>query len=380
MDTTLTDIELLLAESVENAVRQRINPLISGLAADQPCSRHDILALNEIVADFGVFGSRVPEDLGGSGLTQVMLGLVVERLPPFYAVAAIAHEATTFRFLNGASDSLRERYLAHLVNGTVVAASAISEPEIGSDPAHVRTQARISHDTVHVRGSKLWTTNGTIADLIVVLARDAQSGEPVRILIDTRETPVWAREVPMAGLLQGHLSELNLDVTVPRENILDRAGNTRDLLTRAWLSNRPNMGLVACHIGTMALDATIRYANERHQFGRAIASFQLVQGLLADAATDLQAGRLLCFHALSELDAGRRAAREASMAKMFCTNSAARAVMHCQEIYGAFGSSTEFPIDQWLRDVRMITHPDGTRQIHQLIVGRDLTGVSAFTY
>lgn len=378
MDTTLSDTERLLAESVEDSVRRRMEPLIARMPADEPCSREDILALNDVVADFGVFGARVPEDLGGSGLSQVMLGIVIERLPPFYAVSAIAHEATTFRFLSGATDELRARYLPELVAGTVVAGSAISEPEIGSDPARVRTQARIADGRVHLSGSKLWTTNGTVADLIVVLARNADTGELTRVLVDTRQTPVVGREVSMGGLRQGHLSELELDVTVPSENVLGRPVDARDTLTRAWLSNRPNMGLVACHIGTMALQAATRYATERQQFGRSLASFQLIQGILADTATDLQAGRLLCYHALSELDHGRRAAREASMAKMFCTEAGARAVTRCQEVFGAFGSSTEFPLDQWLRDVRMLTHPDGTRQIHQLIVGRDLTGVSAF--
>jgi alkylation response protein AidB-like acyl-CoA dehydrogenase len=379
MEFDLDETEKLLASSVEDAVARYIDPLVAADPGAGPVAADTIRELNRHAAAFGVFGARIPEEFGGTELSHVALGLVIERLPPFFAVSAIAQEATTFRFFHAAGEGLRERFLADLISGRLIAASAISEPVTGSDPSGVQTTAKREGETVHVRGAKLWITNGTIADVIVALARDRDSGELVRVLIDTRETPIEAREVPMGGLRRGHLSELTLDVRVPADQVLTATSNTRDALTRSWLANRPNMGLIACHIATRALEAAINYAKERRQFGRPIAAFQLIQGLLADMATEIDAARLLCYRALAGLDAGRRVAREAAMAKMFATEAAIRVVLRAQEVYGAYGAATEYPLDQWLRDARMLTYPDGTRQIQQLIIGRDLVGIPAFT-
>ena len=378
MEFAFNEVESMVASAVEDAVSRYIDPLLAKQPADEPVSADVLRELNQHAAAFGVFGARVPQEHGGSELTCAALGIVMERLPPFFAMSAVSQEATTFRIFSAASDAIRARYLPGLVSGELIAASGISEPGAGSDPRSIRTTATIDGDTIHLRGTKLWITNATVADLILVLARHEETGELVRVIVDTRETPLETREVPMSGLRQGHLGEVTIDVSVPAEQLLAGRGDTRDALTRSWLANRPNIGLIACHIATQALDFAIAHAKERHQFGQPLGSFQLVQGMLADMATEIDAARLLSYRALAELDAGRRAAREASMAKMFATEMAIRVVLRAQEILGSSGSALELPLDQWLRDARMLTFPDGTRQVHQLVIGRDLTKISAF--
>lgn len=378
MDPAFDDVEQLIASSVEDAVARHMEPLLAQSPADEPVTAEVLRQLNAHAAAFGLFGARVPEQDGGSQLTCVTLGIVMERLPPFYAMSAVSQEATAFRVHGAAGDAIRERYLPGLVSGELIAASGITEPGAGSDPRSIRTTARVEGDAIRLRGAKLWITNASIADVILVLARDERTDELVRVLVDTRQTPLHAREVPMSGLRQGHLGELEIDVEVPAEHLLAGRGDTRDALTRSWLANRPNVGLIACNIASRALGFAVRHVRERHQFGRPIGSFQLVQGVLADVATEIDAARLLAYRALAALDAGQRATREASMAKLFATEMAVRSVLRCQELLGTAGSALELPFDQWLRDVRMLTFPDGTRQIHQLVIGRDLTGISAF--
>ncbi|HEX6666356.1 MAG TPA: acyl-CoA dehydrogenase family protein [Solirubrobacterales bacterium] len=379
MSLLLGEFEQDLAAAVEAAVERHIEPLLAPLPVDDPVSAEVLRELNAHAREFGVFGARVPEEHGGSGLSCLGLGVVLERLPPFLAMSAVSQEATTFRIASAADDALRERYLPGLVAGTTIAASGISEPGAGSDPRSIATTATLDDDKIRLRGTKLWITNATVADVILVLARHAETGELVRVLVDCAETPLETREVPMSGLRQGHLGEVAIDVDVPAGQLLADSQGTRDALTRSWLANRPNVGLIACNIASRALAFSIEHVRERRQFGQPIGGFQLVQGLLADVATELDAARLLCYRALAELDEGRRAAREASMAKMFATEMAVRATLRCQELFGSAGSALEYPLDQWLRDARMLTFPDGTRQIHQLVIGRDLTGISAFS-
>ncbi|HVQ59633.1 MAG TPA: acyl-CoA dehydrogenase family protein [Solirubrobacterales bacterium] len=379
MTLLLGEFEQDLAAAVEAAVERHIEPALAPLPVDEPVSAEVLRELNAHAREFGVFGARVPEQHGGSGLSCLGLGVVLERLPPFLAMSAVSQEATTFRIAGAADEGLRERYLPGLIAGTTIAASGISEPGAGSDPRSIATTATPDGDSIRLRGTKLWITNATVADVILVLARHAETGELVRVLVDCAETPLETREVPMSGLRQGHLGEVVIDVEVPAAQLLAGSDGTRDALTRSWLANRPNVGLIACNIAARALAFSIEHVRERRQFGQPIGGFQLVQGVLADVATELDAARLLCYRALAELDQGRRAAREASMAKMFATEMAVRATLRCQELFGSAGSALEYPLDQWLRDARMLTFPDGTRQIHQLVIGRDLTGISAFS-
>jgi alkylation response protein AidB-like acyl-CoA dehydrogenase len=367
----LGEFERDLAAAVEDAVERHIEPALAPLPVDEPVSAEVLRELNRHAREFGVFGARVPAEHGGSELSCLGLGVVLERLPPFLAMSAVSQEATTFRIASAADEALRERFLPGLVAGTTIAASGISEPGAGSDPRSIGTTATPDGDRIRLRGTKLWITNATVADVILVLARHADTGELVRVLVDCAETPLETREVPMSGLRQGHLGEVAIDVEVPAGQLLAGSQGTRDALTRSWLANRPNVGLIACNIASRALAFSIEHVRERRQFGQPIGGFQLVQGVLADVATELDAARLLCYRALAALDEGQRAAREASMA--------VRATLRCQELFGSAGSALEYPLDQWLRDARMLTFPDGTRQIHQLVIGRDLTGISAFS-
>lgn len=224
-------------------------------------------------------------------------------------------------------------------------------------------------DRYVLNGTKLWTSNGQIVDVVLVIAslgRDAAGRNLITgILVDRAESPFQSREVPTVGLQQGHLAELHFrDCRVPLENLLGEPGHAHAALTFTWLASRATVGLVAVHLAQRALDASVAYARERVQFGKPIGSFQLVQAMLAEMAL---------------LDRGVWCHRESSMAKAYATEAAVRVTNLAIQLHGAYGLTREFPLERWARDARMLTIPDGTTQIHQLIIGRELLGLRAFS-
>jgi alkylation response protein AidB-like acyl-CoA dehydrogenase len=366
-----------LRKSVLQMLESKIFPIIES-AAPGPLDRasmHEIYA--EIGPATGYFGTRVPLDDGGSGLPKTLAGVFLECLPAFLGVSFVSHEATTYRILLSASEELKKKYVRSLAEGVIIGGTAVSEPDTGSDSNHPKTRFIVSEDNVKVVGTKLWTTNASVADVVVVIGVDERTGKVARLLVDTKQTEVIAREVPMIGLKRGHLCELAVVGPVPIENLLgsETAGS---VLARSWTMNRISMALLALSIANNAVCYSVEFAKNRSQFGRPIGEMQLVQALLADAATSVEAGRLLCYRALSSLDDGVESTLQSSMAKLFGTEAAIQAVIKAQQVVGTFGVSSESPFDEWYRDVRMFAFPDGTSQIQQLLIGRELTGLSAF--
>lgn len=369
------------AEDLQAAVRsmlaRNLRPLIDAEPADRPLSSDGLRWAFTHIATTGLFGARAPAPFD-TGLPLTLTGVVVEELPAFLAVATVAQEATIFRLGHGGSNELRERYLPGLIDGSLIAGSAISEPEVGSASNNITSTMTVHDGRCTLRGSKLWITNASVADIVVVAARDTSTGRVARVLVDTAETPLKVRDLPMSGLTQGHLCEIELDVDVPAANVFHDTATSSTVMTTSWTLNRVSMGLIACSLARTALEQAVTFATARDQFGKPVGAHQLVQALLADTATSIEAGRLLCYRALSLMDQGRDAVTASSMAKLFSTEAGVQGVLKCQQVAGAAGLSEEYPFARLLRDVRMLTIPDGTTQIQQLIIGRELTGLSAF--
>ncbi|QYY33958.1 acyl-CoA dehydrogenase family protein (plasmid) [Cupriavidus pinatubonensis] len=328
--------------------------------------------------------ARVSESAGGAELPALTYGLMMEQLPPVVAIAVLGQEVTATRIGFDSTPEQRERFLPDLISGKRISCTGTTEPDVGSDSRRVRTRLEDDGpDHFRLSGRKMWITNASICDLINVTAsygHDA-SGRPstTRIIVERDQSPYEAREIPVLGLRQGHLGEVLFEsCRVPRQNQLGTAGDAARVLNLTWLANRPILGLCAVHMAQRALDAALQYAGDRRQFGRPIASFQLVQEMLADIATAVTTSRLLCYHALSSIDAGDRANHLSAMAKRYSLAACMRAVSLAMEVHGAMGISCEMGLEQLFRDVRMLPIPDGTNQILTLIEGRELTGIQAY--
>lgn len=384
MDFELSETERLLAETSRRVVARDIDPVLAAHPPDRALPKSVVLDLYRVVAELGYLGARIPEEDGGSGLTYVMLGLLNETLPPVLSFSLLGHESTTKRIQMGGTPAQKARFLPDLVAGKKLAGTAASEPNVGSDPRGIETTATPDGDHYVLNGTKLWTSNGPILDVAMVVAslgRDASGRNLItRFIVDRDESPFEAREIPTVGLQQGPLGELHFrDCRVPRANQIGEPGDAHHSLTFTWLANRPNIGLFGVHLMQKALDASIAHARQRTQFGQPIARFQLVQEMLAEMSVLTDASRLLCYRALSLLDRGVWCHRESSVAKLHATEAAVRVTNLAIQVHGASGLTKEFPLEAWARDARMLTIPDGTTQIHQLIIGRELVGLRAFS-
>lgn len=383
MDFRLTSEQRLVQESTRRMVERDIQPVLDAHDPDRPLPKEAMLKILQRCAEQGLTSARVPESLGGAGLSMLTYGLMFEHLPPVVGFAIIGHEATAARIALESTPEQRERLLPDLIAARKIACTGSTEPDVGSDARGVKTQVVEDGDHVVVNGHKMWITNSTICDLINItgtLGRDSGGANRlVRVVVDREESPFETRKIPCLGFSQGHLGEVRFEnCRVPRRNVLGREGDAARVLTLTWLANRPLFGLMATHMAEQALAAARRYAAERSQFGRPIASFQLVQSLLADIATAVTTSRLICYYALSAIDAGERANHVSAMAKRYAIAACQRAISLAMEVHGAMGISREVGLEKLYRDVRMLPIPDGTNQILTLIEGRELTGIPAY--
>jgi alkylation response protein AidB-like acyl-CoA dehydrogenase len=265
-------------------------------------------------------------------------------------------------------------------------AGAFSEPEAGSHVAGVTTTARRNGSDWIIDGTKSWATGGHHARALMVACRVVDEAGEARgqgiFLLDRHESPFQTRPIEMLGLRASGHAEIVFDGTVaPGHARLDTEGSGSQRIARLLRTLSVNPAIVAVGLGQHALDVALEHAAMRKQFGRPIAGFQLVQELLATMATEVSVGRLLTHRALADLDSDASQSEiniSGSMAKWFCTEMAVRSASSCVQILGALGLATESVGQRLLRDARMYTIAGGTSQIQSLIIGRELTGISAF--
>ncbi|MBI4191751.1 MAG: acyl-CoA/acyl-ACP dehydrogenase [Betaproteobacteria bacterium] len=382
MDFDLSEEQRLLQDSARKLVSRHIRPQLDSHDRERPLPKEVVLGILQLFAREGLTAPRVPIEAGGSGMQMVDYGVVFEQLPPVIAHALIAHEVTITRIHAESEEEKWRRHLPDLIAGRKICCTATTEPDTGSDPRGVKTRAREEGDELVIDGRKMWITNASISDVVVVTcsAGNAADGRALRrILVDRAVSPYETREIDRLGSRQGHVGEILFEnCRVPRENALGRSDDAPRVLTTTWNGSRPLLGLMAVHMAQRAFDAALAYAGIRRQFGRLIGSTQLVQENLVDMATAIETSRLLCYKALAEIDAGRRANALAAMSKRYATTACLEAVSLAMSVHGAMGFSAELGLEELYRDARMLLVPDGTHEIQTLIVGRELTGIAAF--
>lgn len=385
MDFTLTDEQRMAQDSARKMVEMDIDPILARHDSDTPLPKDATLQILQICARQGLTGARTAEADGGSGLSALTFGLMLEHLPPTAVWALGGQEVTICRLAMGGTPEQKERFLPALLAGKRITCTGTTEPDAGSDPRGIRTTAVDDGDAYVVNGTKMWVTNAAVCDVMMVTAsvgRDEKGlSRMMRLIVDREESPFVTRKIPTMGLKQGHLGEATfVDCRVPKRNVLGDVGDASRVLTKTWIANRPFMGLYAVHLAQKAYDAAREYAAQRTQFGGKIAGFQLVQELLADIATGITTSRLLCYYALACIDRGERANHISAMAKRYAVAACHRAIGLAMEVHGAMGISVELGLERLYRDARMIPIPDGTNQILTLIEGREITGIPAYRH
>ncbi|MFF9642161.1 acyl-CoA dehydrogenase family protein [Kitasatospora aureofaciens] len=339
----------------------------------------------------GFLGLTIPEEYGGSGGDHLTYCLVLEELGRGdSAVRGIVSVSLGLvgKSINGfGTEEQKRHWLPRLTSGDALACFALTEPGTGSDAANLTTRAVRDGDDWLISGAKMFITNGTWADVALVFARTGGSDPEQRghrgitaFLVPT-DLPGFGRtEVHgKLGLRGQATAELALDgVRVPDSARLGEVGKGFAVAMAALAKGRMSVAAGCVGIARACLEAAVRYAGEREQFGKPIASHQLVQELLAGIAVDVEAARLLTWKVADHIERGLPFATESSVAKLYASEAAVRAANNALQVFGGYGFIDEYPVGKYLRDARVMTLYEGTSQIHQLLIGRALTGVNAF--
>jgi len=370
MDLTLTPEQELIRRSAREFVDREIAPHAREWDRDEAMDRAIVGKLAEIGFLAGweldtVSYCLVMEELGRAdssvrGIVSVNVGLVGKTI------------------LKWGTEEQQQEWMPRLGSGEVLGCYALTEPGAGSDPGSIAARAERDGDGWTITGSKIFITLGTWAGVALVFAK---TGEVITCFLVPTDSPGFSAH-PIKGKLglrAQDTGELTLDgVRVPAENVLGEEGGGLKVALSALDNGRISLAAGCVGIGQGCLEACLAYAKDRQQFGRPIASFQLVQELLAEIAVETDAARLLTWRAALAADAGGRHTLESSIAKYYASEAAVRAANAAVQVHGGYGYIDEYPVGKYLRDARVTTLYEGTSQIQKLIIGRQLTGESAF--
>jgi acyl-CoA dehydrogenase len=330
----------------------------------------------------GLMNSHFPHSVGGPGLGTFEGCLIVEQLGYGCCGIATAMEANSLSsapLIVGGSAELQKKWLAPMIEEPQLAAYCVTEPGAGSDVSAISTTAVRQGDDYVINGSKMWITNGSVADWYFVLAvtdrekgYKGMSGFVVPRGADGVE--VGKKEKNMGQRCSDTRSVTFNDVRVPASDLVGEEGQGWICAMKAFDHTRPTVAAMAVGLAQAALDHSIHYAQERVAFGKPIAQHQAISFMLADMAKDIEAARLLTWKAGWTIDQGRRNTREAAVAKVFAADMAMRVAIDAVQIYGGYGYSREYPVEKLMRDAKVFQIYEGTSQIQRMIIARELLG------
>jgi alkylation response protein AidB-like acyl-CoA dehydrogenase len=377
LDFTLSEEHELVRTNARRLAEAEILPRAKAGDREETFPKHQIAKL----AENGFLAMLVPESAGGGGLGSVAYSLAMTEVARCCASTAVTMAVTNMvsdAIAAWGSDAQKSRYIPRLARAEIGAASfALSEPGSGSDAASLKTSAVKKGDRYILNGSKCWITSGDRAGVLLVMARtdpNARSQGISAFLVEPsmKGFSVGRHEDKM-GLRASSTVTINLDeCEVPEEHRLGPEGIGFKIAMRALDGGRIGIGSQALGIGQAALEASVKYAQDRRQFGKPIADFEAIQWKLADMAMELDAARLLVLRAAHLKDLGAPFTREGSMAKLFATEAANRAALQAIQIHGGYGYVDEFPVERYLRDVRVTTIYEGTSEVQRLVIARGL--------
>ncbi|MDA5281298.1 MULTISPECIES: acyl-CoA dehydrogenase family protein [unclassified Streptomyces] len=339
------------------------------------------------LGDLGFLGMTVPEEYGGSGGDHLSYVLVTEELgrgdSAVRGIVSVSLGLVAKTIAAWGDEEQKRDWLPRLCSGDALGCFGLTEPGTGSDAGNLTTRAVREGDSYVVSGSKMFITNGTWADVVLLFARtnDTPGHRGISAFLVPADAPgLTRREVHgKLGLRGQATAELVLDaVRVPASAMLGPEGKGFSVAMSALAKGRMSVAAGCVGIAQAALEAAVSYAAGREQFGRPIAHHQLVQELIADISVDVDAARLLTWRVADLIDRGQPFATESSTAKLFASEAAVRAAGNALQVHGGYGYIDEYPVGKLLRDARVMTLYEGTSQIQKLLIGRARTGVSAF--
>lgn len=334
------------------------------------------------MAELGLMGMTTPEEYGGSALSRLSGALVYEELAQgdmATAVGLSVHNMVTGSIARFGNEEQRLRWVECLASGELLGAFSLSESASGSDAASLQCRAELKGETYVLNGSKMWVTNGGEADVYMVMARTmpGRGAAGISCFIVEKGTPglSFGKTERKMGLHSSPTRELLFtDCALPCEQRLGAEGQGFKIALSSLDGGRVNIGAVAVGVAQAAFETATRYAHERAQFGQAISSFQAIQFMLADMAMKIEAARLLVYEAAYKLDTGQSAGMHASMAKCFATDMAMEVATNAVQVLGGAGYVRDYPVERYMRDIKVAQIFEGTNQIQRVVIARSLLG------
>ncbi|MCT2543720.1 MULTISPECIES: acyl-CoA dehydrogenase family protein [Streptomyces] len=383
MNLELSEEQEAVRQLAKDFVAREIAPHVVAWDRAENVDRSIVKKLGSV----GFLGLTVPEEYGGSGGDHLAYCLVTEELgrgdSSVRGIVSVSLGLVAKTVAAWGDEEQKRHWLPRLTAGEAIGCFGLTEPGTGSDAGNLTTRAVRDGDGYVINGSKMFITNGTWADVVLLFARtnDTPGHRGISAFLVPTDTPGLGRRTihGKLGLRGQATAEVVLeDVRVPASALMGPEGKGFSIAMSALAKGRMSVAAGCVGIAQAALDAAVGYAAEREQFGRSIASYQLVQELISDIAVDVDAARLLTWRVADLVDRGEDFATAASKAKLFASEAAVRAANNALQVFGGYGYIDEYPVGKLLRDARVMTLYEGTSQIQKLIIGRALTGVSAF--
>jgi alkylation response protein AidB-like acyl-CoA dehydrogenase len=381
MDFELTEKQIMLRSMAREFAEQEMLSTLKEYEREHKVN-YDLI---KKMGSLGLIGAHIPEEYGGAGLDYTSAAIIWEQLSWAswtQTLASLGHGVLAGTILtNVANDEQKQKYLSPLCRGELIVAVAVVEPNAGSDAAAIETTATLHGNEWVINGNKNFIEHGSMADIVFVLAQtDKSLGiRGIALIGVERGTPGFSSSnVELVGGWTCDLANLGFsDCRVPHNNLLGQVGRGLQNALVGIDTARLFISASAVGMAQSCLDACIKYTKERHQFGKPIASFQLVQEVIARMEAEIEAVRWLVYYVSDLKTKGLLHAKELSSAKWLATELAVRASAEAIRLHGAYGCSEDFPVAHHYRDAVLSTILGGTTEMHKLAIGRQLLGINA---
>ncbi len=377
MNYQLNEQQIMIRDLARQIAREKIQPKACEYDEKEEFPRE----IMKVLSESDLFGVYIEEQYGGTGGGVFELAIVTEELSCACGGIAVCFAASAlgaYPIILFANPEQKKKYLPDLAAGKKLAAFALTEAGAGSDASNIKTVARKQGNHYILNGTKQWITNGGEAEVYTVIAMtdQAKGARGASAFIVEKDTPGFSfgKKEKKLGIRASTTRELVFtDCKIPQENLIGKEGMGFIVAMKTFDASRPGVAAQAVGIAQGALDLTLEYSRQRVQFGKSISSFQGIQFMLADMATEIEAARALVYAACRHVDSGAKSvAKESSMAKLFASDVCMKITTDCVQIFGGYGYMRDYPIEKFMRDAKITQIYEGTNQIQRDIIAHHL--------
>ena len=377
IDFTLTSEQELIQKTAREFAKEHLAPGVIERDDKAEFPTEQIKVMGEL----GFMGMMVPEEWSGAGFDTLTYVIAMEEIAAVElatsTIMSVNNSLVCQLFVDYGTDDQKEKYLKPLAIGEKLGAYSLSEPESGSDASNMRTFAKREGDHYVINGTKNWVTNGINGDIVILFCMTEKNvgykGISAFVVEKGTLGLSTGKKENKLGIRASDTCELYFEnCRIPGENIIGEEGQGFKVAMKALGGGRIGIAAQALGLARAALDASISYAKERKQFGKTIGEFGAIQNKLADIATEIDAARMLVWRAAKLKDDGKNYYRESSMAKLYASSTAMKAATECVQIHGGYGYMQEYGVERLMRDAKITQIYEGTSEIQQLVIGRDL--------